>query len=108
MPILTAYMSISPLEPVLVFASPEEAASFQSHRKQGRILFKEPQSHVYLPMPQGLLKVRTARDGDVAFDFDSDKHAKEFNASIRNLGRILLSPVGQHSWEKTVYVGKPK
>jgi hypothetical protein len=46
--------------------------------------------------------------GDVAFDFDNEKRAKEFNASIKSLGRIYASPRGDHGWERVVYLGKEK
>lgn len=52
--------------------------------------------------------MRTARQGNVAFDFESDKCAKEFNASIKGLGVVYKSPRGDHGWEKVVYLGKEK
>jgi hypothetical protein len=106
--IISAFLSVTPLEPVLVFSNPEDAALFQSRCKQGRIMPSARQSWVYLPMPDGLLRVRTARLGDVAFDFDSEKHAKEFNASIKSLGRIYASPRDDRGWERMVYLGKEK
>jgi len=106
--ILSAFISLHPLEPVLVFTSDSDAALFQSRCKQGRILPDSRQSWVYLPMPAGLLRVRTARQGDVAFDFDSEKSAREFNAGIKSLGTIYTSPRGKHGWEKVVYLGKEK
>jgi hypothetical protein len=106
--IISAFISLQPLEPVLVFSSPEDAALFQSRCKQGRILPNSRQSWVYLPMPEGLLRVRTAKMGDVAFDFDHERNAKEFNSSIKSLGRIFGSPKGSNGWEKVVYLGKEK
>ncbi|KAH3972745.1 hypothetical protein HBH70_144270 [Parastagonospora nodorum] len=106
--ILSAFLSVSPLEPVLVFSSPEDAAMFQSRCKQARIMPSARQSWVYLPMPDGLVRVRTARMGDVAFDFDSEKSAKEFNASIKHLGRVFENRKGDRGWEKVVYLGKEK
>lgn len=81
---------------------------FQSRCKQGRILPSARQSWVYLPMPEGLLRVRTARMGDVAFDFNSEKSAKEFNVSIKHLGRVFENRKGDRGWEKVVYLGKEK
>lgn len=107
-PIISAFISLQPLEPVLVFANDNDAALFQSRCKQGRILPTSRQSWVYLPLPEGLLRVRTARKGDVAFDFDSEKNAAEFNKSIKSLGTIYTSPKGDHGWEKVVYLGKEK
>ncbi|KAH7082074.1 hypothetical protein FB567DRAFT_97685 [Paraphoma chrysanthemicola] len=106
--IISAFISLVPLEPVLVFADASDAALFQSRCRQGRILPDSRQSWVYLPMPPGLLRVRTARKGDVAFDFDTEKNAKDFNASIKSLGQIWASPKGSSGWEKVVYLGKEK
>jgi hypothetical protein len=106
--ILSAFLSVEPLEPVLVFSNPDDAAIFQSRCRQGRIMPGIHQNWVYLPKPTGLLRVRTAKLGDVAFDFDSEKNAKEFNGSIKSLGRIYASPRGDHGWERVVYLGKEK
>lgn len=46
--------------------------------------------------------------GNVAFDFESEKCAREFNAGIKTLGTIFASPKGDHGWEKVVYVGREK
>jgi hypothetical protein len=59
-------------------------------------------------MPKGLLRVRTARRGDVAFDFDSEKSAMEFNESIRSLGHIYAGSRTDRWVEKVVYLGKEK
>ncbi|KAF1842863.1 uncharacterized protein K460DRAFT_396329, partial [Cucurbitaria berberidis CBS 394.84] len=106
--IASAFISLQPLEPVLVFFNEGDASLFQSRCKQGRILPSSRQNWVYLPMPEGLLRVRTARKGDVAFDFDSDKNANEFNKGIKSLGTIYASPRGDHGWERVVYLGKEK
>lgn len=63
---------------------------------------------MYLPMPEGLLRVRTARAGDVAFDFDSEKNAERFNLSIKLAGRVFESPRGDSGWERVVYLGREK
>jgi hypothetical protein len=59
-------------------------------------------------MPEGLLRVRTARKGDVAFDFDTERHAIDFNNSIRGLGKRYSSPRGNYGWERVVYLGREK
>jgi hypothetical protein len=46
--------------------------------------------------------------GDVAFDFDSEKSAKEFHASIKHLGKMFANPKGDRGWEKVVYLGREK
>jgi hypothetical protein len=106
--IISAFISLQPLEPVLVFSSPDDAALFQSRCKQGRILPHSRQSWVYLPMPEGLFRVRTAKQGDVAFDFESERCARDFNTGIKSLGTIYQSPRGDTGWEKVVYLGKVK
>ncbi|OAL53059.1 hypothetical protein IQ07DRAFT_609584 [Pyrenochaeta sp. DS3sAY3a] len=106
--IVSAFISLQPLEPVLVFTSDTDAAIFQSRCKQGRILPNSRQYWVYLPMPVGLLHVRTARKGNVAFDFDSEKNASNFNKEIKGLGTIYTSPRGSHGFEQVVYLGKEK
>ncbi|KAH7351433.1 hypothetical protein BKA66DRAFT_278279 [Pyrenochaeta sp. MPI-SDFR-AT-0127] len=106
--IVSAFISLQPLEPVLVFPNETDAAMFQSRCKQGRILPTARPNWVYLPLPEGLLRVRTARKGDVAFDFDTEKNATEFNKGIKSLGTIYASPKGDHGWEKVVYLGKEK
>jgi len=107
-PLLSAFLSVTPLEPVLVFPTPDDAALFQSRCKQGRILSSTRQNWVYLPLPEGLLRVRTARKGDVAFDFESERCAREFDKSIKGLGRIYENPRGDRGWERVVYLGREK
>ncbi|KAF2824932.1 hypothetical protein CC86DRAFT_446983 [Ophiobolus disseminans] len=104
--ILSAFLSVTPLEPVLVFPSSEDAALFQSRCKQGRIISSERPNWVYLPLPPGLLRVRTAREGDVAFDFESERAAGDFDRSIKGLGRVYENPRGERGWEKCVYLGR--
>lgn len=107
---LSAFLSVRPHEPVLVFASADDAYAFQTrYCRQGRI-YPAParQSWVYVPLPEGLLRVRTARKGDVAFDFESERAASEFNKSLAYTGRVYENPRGDRGWEKVVYVGKEK
>ncbi|ORY01193.1 hypothetical protein BCR34DRAFT_668032, partial [Clohesyomyces aquaticus] len=47
--ILTAFISVQPLEPVLVFSSADDAAYFQQHCRQGRILAEQNPRWVFLP-----------------------------------------------------------
>jgi hypothetical protein len=106
--LLSAFLSITPLEPVLVFQTPDDAETFQTRCRQGRILPSSRPNWVYLPMPPGLLRVRTARKGDVAFDFTTERNAKAFNDSVRGLGRIFGNGKGESGWEKVVYLGREK
>ncbi|KAF2249561.1 hypothetical protein BU26DRAFT_319952 [Trematosphaeria pertusa] len=104
--IISSFLSVQPLEPVLVFNTVDDAAYFQTHCKQGRILPDQRSRWVFLPMPEGLLRVRTARNGDVAYEFDSHQHARAFNDSIKGLGRIFQNTHDKPIWDRTVYLGK--
>ncbi|KAF2738800.1 hypothetical protein EJ04DRAFT_485744 [Polyplosphaeria fusca] len=104
--IMSSFMSIKPLEPVLVFASAEDAASFQSSYRQGRIMPNHPISWVFLPMPEGLLRLRTAKNGDIAYDFDTYRHAVDFNDSIGRLGKTFQPTREKPDWDHIVYLGK--
>ncbi|KAF2476945.1 uncharacterized protein BDR25DRAFT_330892 [Lindgomyces ingoldianus] len=104
--IVTSFISLQPLEPVLVFNAADDAAYFQTHCRQGRILYDQNPRWVFLPMPEGLLRVRTARFGDVCYEFDSHRHASQFNESIKGLGRILQNTREKPVWDRSVYVGK--
>jgi hypothetical protein len=104
--VLSAFMSISPLEPVLVFSSTADAELFQSRCRQGRILNNAPGRWVYLPMPAGLLRVRTARGGDVAFEFDSHRHAVAWNLSMGEVGKIFTSTKERPFVDQAVYLGR--
>ncbi|KAF1958263.1 hypothetical protein CC80DRAFT_27433 [Byssothecium circinans] len=104
--IISSFLSVTPLEPVLVFHNADDAAYFQTHCKQGRILPDQRSRWVFLPMPAGLLRVRTARCGDVAYDFDTHGHARAFNDSIKGLGRIFQNTKERPEMERSVYLGK--
>jgi hypothetical protein len=104
--IQSAFLSVRPFEPVLVFKSSDEAIFFQDKVRQGRILSDQSSKWVFLPLPNGLLRVRTAKDGDIAFDFDSSVHAKAFNDSIKTLGRVFSKTKDMPTWDRTVYVGQ--
>lgn len=104
--IRSAFLSVKPFEPVLVFDSQEEAKWFQDKNRQGRILPDQSSKWVFIPLPDGLLRVRTAKDGDIAFDFNSPGTAKWFNDSINSLGRIFPRTAEKPGWDRTVYIGK--
>jgi hypothetical protein len=106
--LLSAFLSLTPLEPVLVFQTPDDATTFQSRCRQGRILPSSRPNWIYLPMPTGLLRVRTARKGDVAFDFDTERNANAFNHSVKGLGRVYGSGRESDGWERVVYLGREK
>ncbi|KAL5454660.1 hypothetical protein PMIN07_007447 [Paraphaeosphaeria minitans] len=100
--IQTAFLSVKPFEPVMVFDSADEAFWFQDKVRQGRVLPDHSQKWVYLPLPEGILRVRTAKNGDVAFDFDSPAHADKFNQSIKKLGRVFQRTHDKPKWDCTV------
>lgn len=54
-------------------------------------------------MPVGLQRVRTATNGDVAYEFDDARQATAFNLSIRGCGRIYGETRGK---ERVVYLGQ--
>jgi hypothetical protein len=99
-------MSVKPLEPVLVFSSDAEARAFQSNFRQGRIMSNHRSSWVFLPMPDGLVRLRTSRNGDIAYDFESHRQARAFDDSIGGQGRIYPSTRDKPVWDRTVYVGR--
>ncbi|KAF2437166.1 hypothetical protein EJ08DRAFT_574340, partial [Tothia fuscella] len=86
----TAFLSVTPLEPVLVFHTAKEAKAYQEYyNSMARIYPQQPDS-VYLPLPDGLVSCRTARRGDVAFVFSSTCEAAAFGRASR-VGRIYRS-----------------
>ncbi|KAF2812173.1 uncharacterized protein BDZ99DRAFT_383847 [Mytilinidion resinicola] len=103
---LSAFMSLAPIEPVLVFGSSTDAESFQSRCRQGRIVAAQSGRWVYLPLPAGLQRVRTARGGDVAFEFDSHRNAAAWNLSIGEIGKIYASTKEKPRFDTSVYLGK--
>lgn len=104
--VVSSFISIQPLEPVLVFATTGDAEYFQSHCRQGRILSEQSPRWVFLPMPQGLIRVRTAHGGDVAFDFASHREAVAFNRSIKEVGKIFANTPDRPQRDQIVYLGK--
>ncbi|KAF2488416.1 hypothetical protein BU16DRAFT_532211 [Lophium mytilinum] len=104
--VLSAFMSLTPTEPVLVFASNTDAETFQSRCRQGRILSAQSGRWVYLPLPAGLQRVRTARGGDVAFEFDSNRNAAAWNLSIGEVGKIYASSKEKPRFDQGVYLGR--
>jgi hypothetical protein len=98
----TAFLSLSPLEPVLVFSTAHDAATFQLQHKQGRILASQDKCWVFLPLPKGLLRVRTAKGGDVAFDFETMMQAAAWNKEVGQIGRVFKGK------ENVIYVGVEK
>lgn len=104
--ILSAFLSVTPLEPVLVFHNSDDAIYFQSRCHQGRILPDQRSNWVFLPLPEGLLRVRKARGGDIAFDFDSNGYARRFNDSIKGMGLIYNNTPQNPRFDRVVYVGR--
>jgi hypothetical protein len=98
----TAHLNIHPLEPVLVFSTPEDAAKFQQQHKQSRILVSESRCWVFLPLPDGLKRVRTAKGGDVAFEFEKAEQAVRWNREMGEVGRRYRGK------DEIVYLGDEK
>jgi hypothetical protein len=99
----TAFLSLDPLEPVLRFKNDDDAKYYQDYfNSMGRIYPEQPDC-VYLPMPPGLVSVRTAKRGDVAFVFKTSHDAQAFNRMCR-VGRIYHSDI-KIGYTRTVYLG---
>jgi hypothetical protein len=101
----TAFLSLEPLEPVLCFKNEKDAKYYQDYfNSMGRI-YPEQADCVYLPMPPGLVSVRTARRGDVAFVFKTSSEAQAFDRTVR-VGRIYHSDLPMKMGRnRTVYLG---
>jgi hypothetical protein len=98
---VSSFLSINPLEPVLVFPDVNEAWEFRHSCNVARILDADQHpTWVYVPLPDGVVRVYTAKHGDVAYEFRSSNEAKAFNHAIKNVGTVF----GDHSHR--VYVGK--
>lgn len=101
----SAFLSFVPLEPVLVFSSDVDSQAFRNLCSGGRIYHEHPK-WVFMPMPQGLLRVRTAQRGDIAVEFESARAAQAWNDAIKNVGTIERSSSRRPDWDRTVYLGK--
>ena len=50
--------------------------------------------------------MRAAPSGDVAFDFESAKAAKDWNTAIKEVGPIYPANPQQADLDRTVYLGR--
>jgi hypothetical protein len=100
----TAFLSVKPHEPVLVTSKPEFARHLRDRVHGGRIYSSHP-TWVYVPMPEGLLRVRKAKGGDIAFEFEHSQQARAWNENINKQGRIFGNTHDRPNWDRTVYVG---
>jgi len=103
----TAFFSIKPPEPVLVASGIDSARYLRDNVQAGRIYSSHP-TWVYVPMPEGLLRVRTAKRGDVAFEFEHAPQARTWNENINRQGKIFENTRERPYRERIVYVGQPK
>ena len=103
---VTSFLSLTPLEPVLVFATAEDAEKFRKGCVAARRNSHEHPEWVYVPLPNGLLRVYTARLGDVGYDFRHAEEAKAFNAVIGEVGTIHDAMDKKHLHR--VYLGNHK
>src|SRR5579871_2775959 len=102
--IVTAFFSIKPHEPVLVTLNAESARHLRDHVHGGRIYSSHP-TWVYVPMPEGLLRIRKAKGGDIVFEFEHSYQAKAWNENIDKQGKIFGNTKDKPYWDRTVYVG---
>ena len=100
----TAFISIKPLEPVLVASDSAFARHLRDHVHGGRIYSSHP-TWVYVPMPEGLLRVRKAKGGDIAFEFEHSQQARAWNGNIDKQGKIFANDHDNPYRDRNVYVG---
>ena len=103
--VVSAFLSVTPLEPVLTFASEMDAQAYRSNRPIARIFPGQPR-WVYMPLPAGLVRVRTAQRGDVAFEFTTPEAARAWKASIGDMGSIHASTAARPDFDRGVYLGR--
>jgi hypothetical protein len=60
---------------------------------------------VFVPLPQGLIRVYNTKGGDVGYEFDTHEQAKSFNHSIKDVGTIDNSSSNKNL-NKRVYLGR--
>jgi len=101
---VSSFLSVTPLEPVLVFESPSAARAFQSSIPVGRIYAMTP-SWVYLPLPQGLLRARPARLGDMSWEFEQPHQAANFHREIGYVGTVYSPSREKPHIDRNVYLG---
>ncbi len=99
----SAFLSIKPLEPVLVASDPAFARQLRDHVHGGRIYSSHP-TWVYVPMPEGLLRVRKAKTGDMAFEFEHSHQARAWNEHIDKQGKIFANTYDKPNKDRNVYV----
>jgi hypothetical protein len=88
-----AFLSVEPLEVVLV-ASDRLYAQFLSYRVTGGRLDRNSSStRIWLPLPRDLKLVRKASKGNVVFEFKKQQSAKEFCKGLKGVGTILFNNV---------------
>jgi hypothetical protein len=103
---VTSFLSITPLEPVLVFASEKDAHDFRANCNLARILHRRQPTWVYVPLPRDLERVYTAMRGDVCYEFHNHGAAKTFNTDIEDVGtiyndrntKVYLANIGEERW----------
>jgi len=90
----------------MVFSTTEDAENFRRDCMVGRILhINEHGNWVFVPLPQGLVRVYTAKAGDVGYEFYTHEQAKTFNHSIKEVGTIYNSS-SNRNLSKRVYLGR--
>ncbi|KAF2084750.1 hypothetical protein K490DRAFT_48569 [Saccharata proteae CBS 121410] len=99
-----AFLSVHPLEPVLVFSSSAEARSYTGFNPLGRI-YPRHTDWVFLPLPENLMRVQTTRKGDIAFVFKTKQQAESWHREIGSVGRHYAEQGAAELKLRTVYVG---
>ncbi len=100
------FLSITPTEPVLIFDTPDAARSYAATFPIGRIYPTSPK-HVYLPLPDGMLRARAALNGSMSLEFSHAQQAANFNQMIGHIGTIYPNSAQNPQWDHNVYIGIP-
>jgi hypothetical protein len=97
--ISTAFLSVKPLEVVLVADNHNYAKWLAYYVKDGRLDPAKDSHWVWVPLPRDLKLVRKGSEGNIVFEFDRKDSAATF---LKNLGGKGFIKKGR---EDNVYVG---
>ncbi|OCK75632.1 hypothetical protein K432DRAFT_386058 [Lepidopterella palustris CBS 459.81] len=103
------FLSLNPVQPVIVFPSASDASRFlaQYHsqnpsQKGAHIPLTHPH-HVRLPLPNGLEYVRGAENGETTFVFKKKEEGEHWLKSLGGLGMMHVD--GKKDHERAVFIG---
>jgi len=94
----TGFLLMKPLEIVFQFDKEGDAKNFSASVKEAQ-LDNKINTWVRLSVPEGLVRVYTAKKGDIGFEFNNKDHAKKWAQHLVTLGKTL------ESRPERVYIG---